>query len=145
MTLEKLYYFHSFLNYKLFKGKLEAVIIKIFDDNDESNEDGVLAQVVKNVDPFIIFIGESLLESDPVFTMTVLLHEMIHQYNQQRGVEDIDERTGKHNSIFKRTAESHGLELNGYRLKAETRDMIENQLKHYDYMMEVSKKTSLFF
>ena len=140
MKIEELYYFHAFLNYKLFGGKLEAVIIKTFDDNDERNGDMILAQTETELDPFIIFIGKSVLESDPVFTLTVLLHEMVHQYNRQRGAEDIDYETGKHNATFGRVAKNHGLELGGYRLTEETRDMIERQLKHYCYMVETITK-----
>ena len=136
MKLEELYYFHSFLNYKLFNGKLEPVIFQIFDDDFEC-----LAQIETNLDPFIIFIGKSVLpDTDPVFTLTILLHEMVHQYNRQREVEDVEPYTGEHNAVFKRTARSHGLEMDGYKLTDETKIMIEKQLKTYNHMKETCKR-----
>lgn len=132
MSLEKLYYFHAFLNHKFFNGKLEAVIIKTFDDSD----DEMLAKIETELDPFIIFIGNFSIEGDPVFLITVLLHEMIHQYNRQRGIEDVDCDTGKHNASFKRAARNHGLEMGGYRLTDEAMELISKQLKHYDHVVE---------
>lgn len=138
MTLEELYYFHAFLNYKLFKGKLEPVIIRIFDDDFE-----VSAQIETELDPFIIFMGKSLLESEPVFTITVLLHEMVHQYNRQRGAEDVEAYTGEHNAVFKRVARSHGLQMDGYKLTDETRALIEKQLELYKLMIDSYKSPIL--
>ena len=38
-----------------------------------------------------------------------LLHEMVHLYNQQRGVQDCSRSGYYHNKSFKEAAESHGL------------------------------------
>lgn len=131
MTLEELYYFHAFLNYKLFKGELEPVAIRFFDDNN--SQDGTIATILTETDPFIICMDKSLLEGDPVFTITILLHEMIHQYNRQREEEDIDEYTGEHNEIFKQAAEKKGMITGGYGLTAETKNLIEEQLKLFSW------------
>lgn len=140
MTIEALYYFHAFLNRELFDGELEAVIIKRFDDRTPDNYSGTLSQIETETDPFIIFFASSLFGDDPVFTITVLLHEMIHQYNRQRGIEDIDEDTGEHNGAFKRAAACHGLEMGGYTLTTETENRIKEQLKNYDYMQRHRKE-----
>ena len=140
MKVEDLLYFHAFLNQKLFGGKLEAVIIKTFDDSDPDNEEMIQAQIITSLDPFVIFIGESLLDEDPndienpIFTITVLLHEMIHQYNREHEIEDIDPDSFEHNELFRYAARHHGLIQSGYKMTDETRQMIEKQWKLYSYM-----------
>ena len=140
MKLEDLYYFHAFLNQKLFDGKLEAVIIKRFDDSNDENDDMILGQIIENLEPFVIFIGDSLLKNDqddpegPIFTITVLLHEMIHQYSTENEIEDVDYYTGEHTEDFKSAAQSHGLTNNGYKMTDETRQMIERHWKLYSHL-----------
>ena len=137
MELTDIYYFHSYLNWKLFKGKLEPVIIELFDFGDDKNLDNIEARIETDLDPFIIFMGNHLLKEDPISMITVLLHEMVHQYNRQRGYEDTEEWTGKHLAIFRRAAAAHGLEMGGYRLTAEMKEMIEEHLKAYERVKEL--------
>lgn len=130
MKLEQAYYLHAALNYHLFNGKLEAVIIKTFDFDDDRNENMIEAQTITELDPFLIYVSNQALEGDPVYFTTVLLHEMIHQYNRQEDIEDTDPYTGKHLHAFFVAADKHGL-INGYALKPETEQLIKKLLESY--------------
>lgn len=138
MEIDKLYFLHARLNQKLFKGKLEAVIIRTFCDYEEDIE----AQFESCLDPYVIWFNTRFWEDefdplDDVYIATILLHEMIHQYNHQRGIEDIDQYTVRHNAAFKKAAAAHGMTLDGYNLTPETEKLIQKELEAYEQLQSI--------
>ena len=132
MQLTQAYYLHAALNYRLFNGELEPAIIKTFDFDDNQNDDMIEAKTETELDPFLIFVSEQILKGDPLYFATVLLHEMIHQYNRQIGVDDTEPYTGKHTADFVKAATDHGLMQSGYKLTPETEQLITDLLKKYE-------------
>lgn len=119
------YFWHETLNRIFFDGKLEAVIFKFYQDEEE------LAHIDTELEPFLIQVNESLLTKDEYFVITVILHEMIHQYSRENCIEDIDE-FGEHNENFKHEATNHGLIMNGYKLTRKAKDIISPLLECYN-------------
>ena len=143
---ETLMFFHSWLNWKLFDGKLEPAIVRMtpgIQTDDIWNEDGVEAQAQTELDPFAIVFFYDTSNEDPLYVITQLLHEMIHQHCRENDIHDVGESwyddpedEGKHLPAFFEEAEKHGLH-HGYHLKDDTKQMIEKMLNNYDIISGV--------
>lgn len=139
MNLAEMQYWHAKLNYMFFDGQLEPAIIqqkeKIEDD------DGIEARFIDCTDPFIIVFyndPEDREEGLELYTITVLLHEMIHQYCKENEIEDTDEY-GVHLEEFREEAARHGLTQNGYRLTDEAKEKIEKELEDYRRLTHIER------
>ena len=133
MTLKELYYYHETINRLYFNGSLEAVIIKTKTDN---YDDPITASTETTSDPFIIWIDKDILRtstsiSDKLFVLTVLFHEMIHQYNAENCVEDTDD-SGEHLQEFVDSSYEHGMLQNGYALSDKVRDTLISYIRKYE-------------
>ena len=127
MQLTELYYFHALINHAFFNGELEAVILREFESQDD-----IVAKLETNLEPFIIWFDKSHLEeADDVFIITVLFHEMIHQFCKEHGIEDVD-ADGTHLDVFKVIAREHGLTHNGYGLSTSVEEFIKKHLERYE-------------
>ncbi|MBR6171571.1 MAG: hypothetical protein IKQ49_00135 [Eubacterium sp.] len=113
MTEGELQYAHSWLNQRYFDGRLQAAIIRFFPElaHNERGCEGVC--VTTDTIPCIIelFINPeeygSLVCKGHI--ITVLLHEMIHQYCSENDIDDTD-----HNEAFVAEAEKRGMTRRGY-------------------------------
>lgn len=148
MQIEELYFYHAYLNRLFFKGKLEAVLLfmgkeynGLFDDPDTE------VNIETEIDPFIICFNRETLEKaeteeDKVYISTVLLHEMIHQSNREKGIEDVERYTGEHYPVFKRQATHIGLK-GGYiatdELKTEIKTMIQKYATGQKTILSIKK------
>ena len=115
-VIEKLENCFSKLNEKFYNNELETPVITVSPDNTrgaygwctswkawkkENDSDGyyeinICAEYLSR--PFEEVIG-------------TLLHEMVHLYNLQNGIQDVSRGGTYHNKKFKEAAESHGLIL----------------------------------
>lgn len=128
MTIEQLQFFHAELNHMFFDGKLEpALVINPYDEEYYlSYEDDTEADFVGTTDPFIIRFYFDVENHSDLYTVTVLLHEMIHQYCAENGIEDIN--LGEHTERFRDISILHGLDQGGYKLTADAEAKIETKL-----------------
>ena len=135
MDLNKLYYFHEWLNVKYFDGKLEAAIIR---DSQPCEWEDLTARIETETEPFIIWFNSEELkeEGNELYLITVLLHEMVHQYNRELGLLDVDE-DGEHLEQFKETAVDHGLIQDGYALDPAVKNSIIDALKKWELMQSL--------
>ena len=129
MTKEALTYYHAALNYTFFAGELEPAI---FDFTEK--DDGVTATFIDVTDPFLIEFDEEFINEcdDDIFILTIMLHEMIHEYCYMFDICDIDEYSDDHSEEFVEVAEDHGLTFNGYKLTDNARNKIENIIASYN-------------
>lgn len=122
-----LQYWHSKLNKKLFNNELEVAKI-VVRESKIAEEEGTEAEFIEWYGkPYIAFYSLLTEDTISVYEITILLHEMVHQYCRQTGIVDIDEN-GKHNSKFKEVAEKHGLDQYGYHLQSDLEEEIEVEL-----------------
>lgn len=131
MTLTELQYWHARLNYMFFDGQLEPAIMQRKEKVEDY--DGTEARFIDCTDPFIIefyYDLEECGEELELYTLTVLLHEMVHQYCREKEIEDVDE-DGVHLEDFREEAARHGLTQDGYRLTDESKEKIERGLEVY--------------
>lgn len=129
MTLNEaaLQFFHAEFNYIFFEGKLEPAIIKVA--TRESDEDE--AEFIGMCEPFlIVFYGDISEESLTEYYLTVLLHEMVHQYCRENEIEDITEDF-EHSEEFREEAEEHGLTQDGYILTPWAKETIAKRIELY--------------
>jgi len=133
MTKESLQFWHAELNKLFFNGELEPAIIQCWEIPQEENEELIEAQLVPITDPFIIQFYFDIENEDFLYTITVLLHEMVHQYCAEQGIEDINSITDKHTRAFKKAAEEHGLMQGGYFLKEGAKSLIESRAETIKY------------
>lgn len=127
MELTKLYYFHGLINREYFDGRLEPVIFREFVSDDD-----VVAKVETCLEPFIIWFNkENLEEDDDIFLITVLFHEMIHQYCGEHSIKDVAP-DGTHLEVFTDIAIEHGLTHNGYGLSEDVEEFIKKYLERYE-------------
>lgn len=101
------------INRDFYGGELEKVIITV----KEGRKAGVLGtfctakEWMQNGTPrheiniAANHIGERTVEE----TITTLMHEMVHLYNKQNGIQDVSRGGSYHNKEFKKAAENHGL------------------------------------
>lgn len=129
MTKESLQFWHAELNKLFFNGELEPAIIQCWKIPPEDNENQIEAQLVNITNPFIIQFYFDIENENFLYTITVLLHEMVHQYCAEQGIEDMSIITDKHTRAFKKAAEKHGLIQGGYALNDEAKTLIENRAK----------------
>ena len=123
-TLEDLY---SKFNFKVFNGELETPVITL-SPNSKRGSGAILGWFTTwrswGTDKDNRPDGGSSTDSGGYYEINVcaeyltrpmneiagtLLHEMVHLYNQQRGVQDCSRSGYYHNKSFKEAAESHGL------------------------------------
>lgn len=124
-----LQYWHSKLNKELFNNELEVAKI-VIKDSEIAKEEGIEAEFIEWYSrPYIAFYSWSIEDdaSVSIHEITVLLHEMIHQYCRQEGIVDMDSN-GEHNSTFSAVAEKHGLNRYGYQLQSQLEDEIDAEL-----------------
>lgn len=135
MTKEALTYYHAALNYHFFGGELEPAIFDI-----TKKGDGITAAFVDVTDPFLIEFDEDFINecNDDLFILTILLHEMTHEYCYMFDICDIDEN-GDHSEEFVAAAEEHGLTFNGYKLTDEANTKIERIITHYNAVKDTCK------
>lgn len=124
-----LQYFHAALNKEIFNNELSPAIIRI--ESCLENEEETTACTYPDYSPCLItFFLENKNETfgymvNPVFVITVLLHEMIHQYCHEKGIKDTEE-DGTHLPIFEDIACKFGLEMRGYKLSDKTKQIIQS-------------------
>lgn len=123
-------YWHSKFNHMFFENALEPAIIKIYPGVEEDKE-GTQALFMGNLEPFVIAFYYDISNAElTTYTLTVLLHEMVHQYCAENEIEDID--GFEHSDDFREEAENHGLTMDGYALAAWAQDAINKQIKLLD-------------
>lgn len=138
MTEAMLQYFHAWYNKELFNNELEPVIICANNTEEFKN---IQAQFINNFDPYTIAFNidvpeEEETESDTLYYLTVLLHEMVHQYCEENDIQDT--LYGKHLQAFIEEAENKGLVQNGYCLNDEIKERVIKQIKLYKQLHEVT-------
>lgn len=101
------------INKDFYNGELEKVIITV----KEGRKPGVLGtfctakEWIQNgvnrheINIAANHIGERTVEE----TIITLMHEIVHLYNQQNGIQDTSRSGTYHNKKFKESAEAHGL------------------------------------
>ena len=101
------------LNEVYFSGELERPVITILTDSTSGAYGWITVQKVwssKDKKWFReINICAEYLNRAPELIITTLLHEMVHLYNIQNGVQDCSRGGTYHNGKFKETAERSGL------------------------------------
>lgn len=108
----------SKLNKKFFNGELETPVITIAPDTCRAYGWFTTWRSWKetaNKDAegyYEITVTSDYLDRDPVDIAGTLLHEMIHLYNQMKGIKDTSRSGNYHNKNFKTAAEEHGLIVN---------------------------------
>ena len=133
-----LQYWHAELNRMFFGGQLEPVIIRTIRGTAFSDEEAT-AEFIENTDPFLICFYENDYDnaySSDMYTLTVLLHEMCHQYVRENDLEDND----MHGDVFKQVALDHGMKVNGYALSEEAQERIEARLSAFKVLSKVGNK-----
>lgn len=124
-----LQYWHEDLNKMFFGGELgPALIVPLNDEDNESGENEAVFSPLS--EPFLIQFNRRTLVNGDIFEdqfsekiLTILLHEMVHQYCEENWIESIDDR-GNHTSEFADQAAAHGLTSGGYRLSEDARACI---------------------
>lgn len=141
-----LQYWHSRFNYMFFQNELEPAIIIICQHCQEDNDslgDITEARFIGELEPYVIVFYDDTTayteESTILYWLTVLLHEMIHQYCAQNGIIDIDELTGAHTDEFRDEAENHGLTARGYALSEYAANAIKKQMRLADVVTDVAR------
>lgn len=134
---EALMYFHSELNKVFFDGKLETAIVCHVPDV-QGNDEGIEATTEETLEPFIIWFRRDVSEDEPVYVLTVLLHEMVHQYCTENGIEDMD--GWEHSDEFRYEAEEHGLQTSGYELTEEAEGKVDSIIQKYNIIRDLKEE-----
>lgn len=138
MTKEDLTYYHAALNFHFYGGELEPAIFTLvnFDDTDED----ITARFVDCTDPFLIEFNSDFIRecNDDIFILTILLHEMAHEYCYLMDICDVD-YDGNHTEEFVAAAEEHGLTFSGYKLTDAAHAEIERIIKKYNAVKDTCK------
>lgn len=130
--LLKLQYFFNLLNYKYFDSELEPTIIKTSTFKGEEIE----ADFLFCCCPYCIRFNSKIIEqADELYLITILLHEMVHQYCDQHEIVDVT-REGKHTSDFFKQAKEVGL-IDGYMLSKELETELKKEIRSYNTIFEV--------
>ncbi|QBQ07711.1 hypothetical protein SGLAD_v1c05120 [Spiroplasma gladiatoris] len=104
---------HHQLNILLFNNTLKKIKINVADNIRAKNKltKGHFEAFSNWEDSGMqITIWTLSLNGDPYSVIEVLIHEMIHQWNFQNSIKDV-ENNGRHNKNFRDTALKYGLEL----------------------------------
>ena len=133
METVDLQYWHAELNKMFFNGELEPAIINWFPRN--TDEDGIYADFFEQTKPFLIQFYIDLHGYIDIFLITILLHEMVHQYCSENHIDDTDGE--EHKAIFAEIAEQHGLREKGYALQESALKEIEKRLKVYNKLISM--------
>lgn len=137
MILDKaaLQYWHSRFNYMFFENALEPAIIRLKPANDEATTYDPDAEFIGSTEPFLINFYIDVSMETAEYVLTVLLHEMVHQYCCENDIEDMND--DEHTEEFREVAEMCGLTIRGYALSEWARDAIRKQLKLFDIASEL--------
>ncbi|AOG60513.1 hypothetical protein SHELI_v1c05620 [Spiroplasma helicoides] len=104
---------HHQINKKLFNKELKKIKINI-SDNKRLKTKLKLGHFEANSgwedNDMQIIIWTLALDGDPYNIISVLIHEMVHQWNFQHNIKDV-ENNGRHNKKFRDKALSIGLEI----------------------------------
>lgn len=114
--LAELERFHAWANKALFGRALSREVIITLASRGRRKARGWFAQsrwaptnVSGRPGTHEILIAAEHANLPPAEVLDTLLHEMVHQWNHERGVRDTDKTGRRHNLRFKRAAEAHGL------------------------------------
>ena len=140
MKLEILQFLHAELNHLFFNGELEPAVIQSRYNEDEYFEDldGTEAEILPMLEPWVIRFYCNLEENSDLYLITVLLHEMVHQYCAENEIEDTDDMG--HTDQFRAAAEAHGLENDGYKLTAAAEKQILQLLAILEFFARDERK-----
>lgn len=132
MTEAMLQYFHAWYNKELFNNELEPAMICVKNTGGELPE--IQAEFIRVTEPFVIRFNidvpeEEETEADTIYYLTVLLHEMVHQYCEENDIDDTLD--GEHMEAFEEEAENRGLIQGGYRLSNEIKEKVIEQVECY--------------
>lgn len=131
-------YWHGYLNLKYFNGELEPVIIAFI---SSGNRKGIESRFIAQTQPFIIEFYDMEEEFDgykpSIYLLTVLFHEMIHQYAEQCGIEDTTD--GTHTKVFKEIAFDHGMAQDGYKLSEEIKLDINKHINDFNAVYSIGR------
>lgn len=120
-VIEKLESYFSMFNQKFYNGELQKPVITVSPDTTKGaygwctgwkawKVADQAAETTKEDDGFYeINICAEYLSRPFEQTAETLLHEMVHLYNLQQGVQDTSRGGTYHNAKFKTAAEEHGL------------------------------------
>ena len=125
------------LNQDYFDGELEEAIITI-QSTPRAYGHVTVAKAWSRADGeqrHELNIGAGTLDRPIENVVATVLHEMVHLYNLQHGIQDCSRGNTYHNKRFKEIAESHGLvvghdEKYGWTLTSPSDDLIEFILKN---------------
>lgn len=137
-----LQYWHEALNREFFNGGLRPAVIRIA-ISEELEGSGILAQCIPESTPALILFHYYPDKNNILETITILLHEMIHQYLDEysklmEGIGLIDvEKNGKHTQLFSMAAVTHGLNAEGKELLPGAREKISKMIDQYDRIMNI--------
>ena len=135
-----LQFFHGEINRLFFNGELEAAIISIYYFDDWN----IVATTFTTTDPFIIAFNKSYIEEseetedEQTYYLTVLTHEMIHQWNAQEGIEDTYS-DGTHTEDFLQACNGI-LTQDGYELEDHAGKALKDRLRKYNLLLSVFGK-----
>lgn len=122
-----LQFWHAELNRMFFDGKLEPALVRIVEaDHTDSYDNPIMGQFMHQCDPYLIVFWYDPSKESDIDTLSVLLHEMIHQYCAENDIEDMED--GEHNSAFMLEAKQHGLAIGGCILSDEASKTIRERL-----------------
>lgn len=102
---------YSFLNGELFRGELDSRVIITIQSRGRKRALGWhWAEKWRNGESSLAEINLSAEDLEKTDPYEVLIHEMAHHLNHQRGVKDVS-RGQYHNAHFKKAAEEAGLQV----------------------------------
>ena len=119
-------FWHAELNRMLFDGRLEPCVMCV-----SSCTGDLRAEFVPSTNPYLMSIYDEPEEAD-ADALTVLLHEMCHEYIDQN-----DLVNDEHGPMFQSVARDHGMGGIGYSLADETRDRLEKRLSSFDNIQSI--------
>ena len=112
-AIDELQRMYRLLNKTYFEDKLETPVITILTDSHGGAYGWITENKVWSSKDKVwyreINMCAEYMNREPVLIITTLLHEMVHLWNIQQGVQDTSRAGTYHNGRFKVAAESHGL------------------------------------
>lgn len=112
--IEKLNYVYDCLNEMFFENALsKAVITMQYDCKDKTYGWFTTweAWQTEKEKAYEINVTSNHLDRNPEEVVGTLLHEMVHLYNHQKGIQDCSRGNTYHNKKYKEAAEAHGLSV----------------------------------
>lgn len=131
-----LQFWHAELNRTFFDGELEPALVHIDTEWEQDDNEPPLAIFCGRLNPFLITFYCDPSDMKEIEALEVLLHEMVHQYCAEHGIEDMDD-SGEHSSEFYRAASMHGLVYHGAVLSAEARENLTQRIKVVDAVSRI--------